>query len=95
MKKILAALFAVVATSAAADEMTMTPAMTKAATALIQEQGFNCPIVKMVSRKGPGARGAVMKVWCGPDDGSDNVYSDFTFRLIARPNGNFEVAEWQ
>ncbi|MER9706062.1 hypothetical protein NKJ10_17705 [Mesorhizobium sp. M0204] len=95
MKQILAALFAFAATSASAEEMTLTPAMAKAATALIQEQGYNCPVVKMVSAKGQDARGAVMRAWCGPDDGTDNVYSDFTFKLTARNDGNFEIGAWQ
>lgn len=95
MKQILAALFALAATSAGAKEMKLTPAMAKAATALIQEQGYNCPVVKMVSGKGQDPRGAVMKAWCGPDDGTDNVYTDFTFKLTARNDGNFEIAVWK
>ncbi|RWC28133.1 MAG: hypothetical protein EOS70_27875 [Mesorhizobium sp.] len=95
MKQILAAFLALGSTSAGAEEMVLTPAMAKAATALIQEQGYNCPVVKMVSGKGQDARGAVLKAWCGPDDGTDNVFSDFTFKLTARNDGNFEIAEWR
>ncbi|MER9702657.1 hypothetical protein NKJ10_00145 [Mesorhizobium sp. M0204] len=91
---ILATFFAIGAASAAAEEMTLTPDMVKAATATIKMHGFNCPIAKIAWKKGPDARGDVVKVHCGPDDGSTNVYADFSYRLTFRSDGGIDVAEW-
>ncbi|MBZ9847190.1 hypothetical protein LB565_04205 [Mesorhizobium sp. CA14] len=96
MKQILAvaALGALIATPALAVQIELTPVMVKDTTALLKAKGFNCPIVKMASAKPASARGDVVKVWCGPDDGTDNVFGDFQYRLTFRPDGGVEVAEW-
>lgn len=96
MKKILAvaALGSFIATPALAVQIELTPVMVKDTTALIKGKGFNCPLVKMASAKPATARGNVVKVWCGPDDGSDNVFGDFQYRLTFRPDGGVDVAEW-
>lgn len=94
MKQILAALLALAAASAAAEEMKMSPDMVKAATNLIQKNGFNCPLAKLAWKKGLSARGDVLKIHCGPDDGTDNVFAEFAYRVTVRPDGGFDVAEW-
>ncbi|ESZ63755.1 hypothetical protein NL532_32040 [Mesorhizobium sp. C120A] len=94
MKQILAALFALIATSAAAEEMKLTPDMAKGAAAAIKVHGFKCPAAKLAWKKGPAARGDVVKVHCGPDDGTDNVFAEFAYRVTFRPDGGVDVAEW-
>ncbi|MER9003300.1 hypothetical protein NKI15_06685 [Mesorhizobium sp. M0862] len=94
MKQILAALFAIAATSAAAEEMKLTPDMAKGAALVIRNAGFNCPAAKMAWKKGENARGDVVKVHCGPDDGTDNVFADFAYRVTFRDDGRIDVAEW-
>lgn len=95
MKQILAALaLALMATPALAVQIELTPSMVKDTTALLKGKGFNCPIVKMASAKPASARGNVVKVWCGPDDGTENVFGDFQYRLTFRPDGGIDVSEW-
>lgn len=94
MKQILAALFAIAATSAHAEEMKLTPEMAKAATLIIQKNGFKCPAAKLAWKKGADARGDVVKVHCGPDDGTGDVFADFAYRVTFRDDGRIDVAEW-
>lgn len=95
MKQILAAaLAALIVSPALAAEIELTANMVKDTTGLIKMAGYNCPIVKMASAKPASARGNVVKVWCGPDDGTDNVFAEFQYRVTFRADGGFDVAEW-
>lgn len=97
MRTILAALVVVTFSllPAFSKEIALTDAQVTDLTKLIAGNGYNCPVVKLATTKPAEAEGDVIRVYCGPDDGSDNVFSDFSYKVTFRPAGAIDVAEWE
>ena len=57
----------------------------------ISAADYVCPAVKMAKLKDMTAEGQRVKVWCGPDDGSTNVYSGLIYVVTIRPRGKTQV----
>ncbi|OHV85824.1 hypothetical protein [Ensifer sp. LCM 4579] len=88
------AMLAALASPALADEINMTPAITKTLTAAIRANDFECPVAKMAWTKEPTARGSIFKVRCGPDDGTGDVFV-FAYRVTLTPSERLIVEEWE
>lgn len=62
---------------------------------VLRANGLNCPAAKMAWAHGPGPRGDVIQVRCGPDDGTGDVYSDFSYRIVFHPDDTLSVEPWE
>lgn len=89
-----AILTAVVSPSLAA-EAVMTPAVQAALESAIRAKDFACPAVKIAIKKQPAARASIFKVYCGPTDGDDAIYT-FAYRVTLPSNRSdkFLVEDW-
>ncbi|MGR9317284.1 hypothetical protein ACU8LZ_12635 [Rhizobium leguminosarum] len=97
MRKLLAAAAAILAAltiPALARPVEMTPDIKKALELYIRAYDFDCPVAKAIYAKERTARGTIFKVYCGPADGTDNVFT-FAYRATLVPSGDrMLVEEW-
>lgn len=68
-----------------------TPDQRKAWGQALRRAGWNCPEVKQIWWEPEDAKGINAKLFCGPADGTGNVFSDRIFKATMRPNGVLEA----
>ena len=93
--RLLMVLFALGMTSGGAQGAFVEVTDRKALAALTQAVRafrFQCPRAAVAIAKGPGPRGAVFKVFCGPPGGG--VYQRLVYRVVMTPDDRFFVAPW-
>lgn len=73
-------------------EVTKTEAKTTLGQA-VRAFDFVCPRVSIAFARGPGPRGDVFKVFCGPPGGG--TYARLVYRVVITPDNRFLVVPWE
>ncbi|HSV28757.1 MAG TPA: hypothetical protein VLL76_04335, partial [Candidatus Omnitrophota bacterium] len=50
-------------------------------TRAMAEEGYNCPRAKDVATCGGRGDDMVLRIWCGPDDGSDDLTARMVYKV--------------
>ena len=90
----LTLLMGIDAADATGTDLPMTAAEAKIITSIIDSFGYDCPLAKIGRGYGPTPRGTLVKIWCGPREGS-GVYPALVFRFIITPSGSYIVEPWE
>jgi len=61
----------------------------------LRTAGFDCPSLNNLKAFGPGARGSIIRAWCGPS-GSDRVADSLVYRVDVGDRGAIlQVTAWE